>query len=198
MRPDEIGRGYDTIAHIWQEPRIQSNGLPQLERAIKFTKARQWALDIGCGCSGRFLDRLMTYGFQVEGIDISEKMIALARQRHPNVTFYHADICQWILPRKYDFVLAWDSIWHVPLEEQEPLMQKICAGLTPNGVFLFSMGGLDEPGEKSDSCMGPPIYYSTLGIPKTLELLTRCGCVCRQLEYDQYPEQHLYVIAQKS
>jgi hypothetical protein len=93
--------------------------------------------------------------------------------------------------------LAWDSLWHVPLAEQAPVMQKICAGLTQNGVCLFTMGGLEEPGEKVDSCMGPPVYYSSLGIPKTLELLTQCKCVCRHLEFDQYPEQHLYVIAQK-
>jgi hypothetical protein len=30
-----------------------------------------------------------------------------------------------------------------------------------------------------------------------LQLLARFGCVCRHLEYDQYPEQHLRVIAQK-
>ena len=197
MRPNEIGRSYDTIAHVWQEPQIQSVGIPELERALKFTTVRQYALDLGCGCSGRFIDRLITHGFHVEAVDISEKMMALAKQRHPNVAFYHADICQWNLPRRYDFILAWDSIWHVPLEQQTAVMQKIFAGLTENGVCLFTMGGLDEPGEKVDSYMGPPMYYSSLGIPTTLELLTRCGCVCRHLEFDQYPEQHLYVIAQK-
>ena len=77
-------------------------------------------------------------------------------------------------------------------------MQRICEGLTPNGVFIFTTGGVDEPGEKSDSCMGPPMYYSVLGIPKTLELLTRFKCICRHLEYDQYPEQRLCIIAQKT
>ena len=197
MRPVEIGQSYDTIAHLWREPHIQSIGMSQLDRALKFTTARQYALDIGCGCSGRLIDVLITHGYQVEGVDVSERMIALAKERHPNVALHHADICQWNLPRRYDFILAWDSIWHLPLEEQTAVMEKICGGLTQHGVCLFSMGGLDEPGEKVDSCMGPPMYYSTLGIPKTLELLTRCGCVCRHLEFDQYPEQHLYIIAQK-
>jgi hypothetical protein len=125
-------------------------------------------------------------------------MITLAKQRYPKIAFHHADVCRWIFHRRYDFILAWDSIWHVPLKKQKPVMEKICAGLTPNGVFMFSMGGLDEPGEQSDSCMGPPLYYSTLGVPETLEVLARCGCACRHLEYDQYPEQHLYIIAQKT
>jgi hypothetical protein len=63
---------------------------------------------------------------------------------------------------------------------------------------MFTTGGLEKAEEKSDSCMGPPMYYSTLGTPKTLELLARFGCICRHLEYDQYPEQHLYIIAQKA
>ncbi len=98
MQPNEIGRSYDTIAHVWQEPNIQSNGISQFERAIKFVKARNHALDIGCGSSGRFFDLLLKQGFQVEGIDVSEKMIALARERHPNVPLYQADIVTWNLP----------------------------------------------------------------------------------------------------
>ncbi len=197
MRPDEIGRSYDAITHVWQEPRMQSVGMSQLERALGFATARRYALDIGCGCNGRFIDRLLADGFHVDGVDISEKMVALARQRHPDVTFHRADICEWDLPRKYDLILAWDSIWHVPLEAHVSVLQKICEGLTPNGVCLFTMGGLDAPEEKTDACMGPPMYYSTPGIPKTLDLLARCGCVCRHLEYDQYPEPHLCVIAQR-
>ena len=197
MHPNDIGRSYDTIAHLWQEPNLQSNGILQFERAIQFTKTRGFALDVGCGSSGRFIDLLLKHGFSVEGVDVSGKMIALARQAHPDVSFHHADISTWRFPRKYDFVLAWDSTWHLPLEAQEPVLQKICEGLTQNGVFVFTTGGLDEAGEKSDSCMGPPVSYSALGIPKTLELLTRFGCVCRHLEYDQHPEQHVYIIAQK-
>ncbi len=197
MHPNEIGRSYDQIAHIWQESHIQSNGIPQFERAIKFTKEGKYALDIGCGSSGRFIDLLAHHAFEVEGIDISERMIALAKQRHPNITFYHEDICTWAFPRKYDFISAWDSTWHLPLNEQEPVLKKICEGLNKNGVFIFTTGGLDEPGEKSDASMGPPVHYSVLGIRRTLELLSEFGCVCRHLEYDQLPESHLYIIAQK-
>ena len=70
-------------------------------------------------------------------------------------------------------------------------------GLVDDGIFLFTTGGLDSPHEKTDSSMGIEVCYGVLGIPKTLELLGRFRCVCRHLEYDQYPEQHLYIIAQK-
>lgn len=198
MRPEEIGRSYDAIAEQWLRPELHANGIAQHERAIQFSKGGHWALDIGCGCSARFSDLLVRHGFQVEGVDVSEKMIALARQGRPEVSFYHADICQWDFPRRYDFVSAWDSLWHLPLKEQEPVLRKLGAGLTPGGVLIFTTGGLDEAEEKWDASMGPPVYYSALGIPKTLEVLARAGCVCRHLEYDQYPETHLYIIAQKT
>ena len=63
---------------------------------------------------------------------------------------------------------------------------------------MRSTGGLDAPSEKVDSAMGPPMCYGVLGIPKTLKLISETGCVCRHLEYDQYLELHLCIIAQRA
>ena len=46
--------------------------------------------------------------------------------------------------------------------------------------------------------LGHPLYHAVLGIPKTLEVISQAGCICRHLEYDQHPEPHLYLIVQKS
>ena len=60
MHPKEIGQNYDLIAHFGREDRLQANGIPQLERAIRFARNRRFGLDVGCGCSGRFIDGLVT------------------------------------------------------------------------------------------------------------------------------------------
>lgn len=57
---------------------------------------------------------------------------------------------------------AWDSTWHLPLELQEPVLQKICEGLTDHGIFIFTTGGLDGPHEKSDSSMGIEVGFGGL------------------------------------
>lgn len=124
-------------------------------------------------------------------------MIALARDRHPDARLFHADICRWELPRSYDLIVAWDSVWHVPLVEQEAVLTKLCRGLAAGGILIVTTGGTDGPDERQNSHMGPPMYHATLGIPKTLHVLANSGCVCRHLEYDQYPEAHVYLIAQK-
>ena len=198
MSPDEVARSYDQIAHRWDGDGFpRENGIAQHQRAMAFAAQRGPALDIGCGSSGRLIDLLLGQGFCVEGLDLSARMLALARRRHPDLTFHHADIRTWVFPYRYDFITAWDSIWHVPLQDQEPVLLKILQGLNPGGVVIFSLGGTTEPAEITNAHMGPRMYHATPGVPRALQLITEAGAVCRHLEYDQYPELHTYVIAQR-
>jgi len=199
MKPEETGSHYDRIALWWQEQHLDSTyGIATLERAIKFTENRSTALDVGCGSSGRFIDVLIKHGFTPSGVDVSAEMISLARQRHPDVAFYAADICTWQLPQTYDLISAWDSTFHLPLSEQKPVLKKMCDGLNPNGVLLFACGGTIGPEEISGGFQGETFDYSTLGVDEFLRLIREYGCTCRHVEYDQFPENHVTIIAQKT
>ena len=199
MKPEETGSHYDRIALWWQKQHVHSTyGIAALERAIKFVENKSTALDVGCGSSGRFIEVLIKNGITPTGVDISSEMIALARQQHPEVTFYAEDICTWQLPQKYDLVSAWDSTFHLPLAEQKPVLQKMCDGLNPKGILLFTCGGGIGPGEISGGFEGQTFDYSTLGVNEFLRIISESGCTCIHLEYDQYPENHVYIIAQKS
>ncbi len=198
MDPRQTAANYDRIAHHWAGADFNAtNGIAQHERALRFSRGFGLAIDIGCGSSGRFIDLLLSRGFEVEGVDFSSAMLALARARHPTVTFHQADICTWEFPRQYDFISAWDSIWHIPLDRQAGVLARLCAGLNPGGVLVFTAGGLEAPDEVTNPCHGQPLYHATLGIPRLLRLVDDFGCICRHLEYDQYPESHLYLIVQR-
>ena len=198
MEPEDVRRSYDSIADRWASDRFPGDyGIEQHRRAMAFLDQGRRALDIGCGGSGRIADLLLDQGFDVDCLDISEKMLELARRRHPELTFHRADICTWEFPHRYDFVSAWDSIWHVPLEEHARALARVLAGLSPGGVCIFTTGGVDEPSETHDHAMGTPMYHSAPGLPSILELVADAGCVCRHLEYDQLPELHVYLIVQK-
>ena len=198
MEPGQTASNYDKIAHHWASGVFPAeNGIAQHVRAIRFSRGSGLAIDIGCGSSGRIIDLLQSHGFEVEGLDFSSTMLAFAKTQHPNVRFHHADICSWEFPKQYDFISAWDSVWHVPLDRQPAVLAKLCAGLKPGGVLIFTSGGVDEPGEVTNPCHGQPLYHAALGVPKLLRLLDSFGCVCRHLEYDQHPELHLYLIVQK-
>lgn len=197
MHPREIAAHYDALA-LWYQGNVGAQyGVAQLERALRFAAGRGSALDVGCGSEGRFLGILRRGGFRAEGLDISGNMIALARGRYPELVFHHADIRAWEPPRAYDFISAWDSTFHLPLESQEPVLRKLCGALSPGGVLLFTCGGT-ERGEIIGSFGGRTFGYSTLGVNEFLRLLASFGCDCLHVEYDQYPESHVSLIARKA
>jgi 2-polyprenyl-3-methyl-5-hydroxy-6-metoxy-1,4-benzoquinol methylase len=199
MNPAQVATSYDSLAARWTDAGFnRTNGIAPHLRALQFVQRRQKALDVGCGSSGRFIDVLIGQGFAVEGLDFSSEMLRLARLRHPHLVFHHADICTWTAPRTYDFITAWDSIWHVPLSSQREVLKKLCSALSPHGVIIFTAGGPDEAGEKHDHQMGVPMYHATIGVGEIVRTLDESGCTCRHLEYDQHPELHVYLIAQKT
>ena len=200
MHPPSAAQAYDVLAERWQDHAFNAqNGIDQHRRALSFLDRQPgaWALNVGCGCNTRLNPLLRAHGLQIEGLDVSARMIALARAADPAVLLHHADICDWPIPRAYRFITAWDSIWHVLLHEQEACMRKLMGALEDGGVLVFSAGGLDAPNEHVDAGMGQPVYYATLGIPRLLALVAEAGCVCRHLEFDQQPEKHLYLVVQR-
>jgi SAM-dependent methyltransferase len=196
MTPNETAAHYDRIAHWIQQSTGATYGVSALRRAVRFAVNRGAALDVGCGPTGRFLAILAGEGFCPEGLDLSTAMLALARERSPGVAFHHADICEWKFPRLYDFIVAWDSTFHLPLDRQEPVLRKLCAGLAPGGVLLFTCGG-GPAGEISGEMQGLQFDYSTLGVERNVAILVDCGCQVRHVDYDQWPEGHVVIIAQR-
>ncbi len=198
MNPEEIGESYDRIANFWNGDDFnRGNGIDAHMRAIRFVDQPGPALDVGCGSSGRFVDLLIESGFSVEGLDISKEMIRLARERHPLVAFHCIDVCRWKADKHYSLVTAWDSIWHLDIARQESVLRTLCVALEEGGVLIFTAGGTYSSKEKSAECMGQPVYYGVLGIPRLLDLLSSVGMNLCHLEFDQYPEKHLYVVAKK-
>lgn len=111
MNPIQQASNYDKIAEHWNSNRFnRENGIAQHISALSFALKTRKAIDIGCGSSGRIIDLLLEHGYQVEGLDLSNEMLKLAKQRHPHVTFHHADICKWEPAAEFAFISAWDSI----------------------------------------------------------------------------------------
>lgn len=196
MDPSDIAAAYDALAASWQADTPETYGVDALDRALRFAPVSGHALDVGCGSQGRFMDALCGHGFITEGVDISPAMIELAAKRNPEARFHTTDICVWNLPSAYDFISAWDSTFHLPITRQQPVLEKLCAGLNSGGILLFTCGG-GEPGEITGSFGGQTLGYSTLGPEKFVAILHASGCQCLHLEYDQHPEKHVYIIARK-
>lgn len=190
-----IGEQYDKIAAWWHSYHGKSDyGLSQLERAILYCKNYGSALDVGCG-SGRIIKILEQRGFTVTGIDASQKMVEIAKMNHASSNFFVSDICDWDTDQKYDLIVAWDSIFHLPLAMQSQVVTKLCKMLQQDGILIYTFG--DDYGEHESNWQNDKFYYSSIGISGNLKIIMEGNCECRHLELDQFPQKHVYVIVQK-
>jgi trans-aconitate methyltransferase len=208
MKPETIGKKYNKVAHWWHKHHQNSTyGIKQIERAIHYCKNHQNALDVGCGSGGRIIDKLLQTGFNVKGIDVSENMLELAKVNHPNVEFELTDVCKWESKEKFDLIIAWDSIFHLPMVDQEAVVSKLCNHLKTDGILIYTFGDdygdkedysfIDENGKQVGELDNDKFGYGTIGITENLRVINDNRCKCMHLEIDQYPAAHVYIIAKK-
>lgn len=191
-----IGEHYDKIAQWWHDYHLKSDyGLRQVEKAISYCKGGGSALDVGCGSGGRIVKKLQDHGFNVTGIDASTKMIEIAKANHSSSHFLIADICTWNTTGKYDLIVAWDSIFHIPFSLHPQVLSKLCGMLRKGGILIYTFG--DDYGEHESEWHNDKFYYSSIGITGNLKVIMENNCECRHLELDQYPEKHVFLIAKK-
>jgi len=117
---------------------------------LEYMKARQIVvqrvLDLGCG-TGTFLLRLAEQGIAGTGLDLSEEMIALARQkaeqspRKELLDFQVAGMSEFSLNRTYDLVTSnLDSLNHLLSEEEvRKTFSQAYRHLNERGIFYFDI-----------------------------------------------------------
>ena len=95
-------------------------------------------LDLGCG-NGLNLGMFADEGFQVTGIDISPRMLDVARDTCPTATLLAADFLAYPFDfRSFDGVFAKASIHLFPHADAVRLLQKVSDVLRLNGVFYVT------------------------------------------------------------
>lgn len=97
-------------------------------------------LELGCG-TGMFLKYFFDRGYEIMGIDLSEKMLEVASQRIPVVYLSHQDMTAFSLAKKYDVILClFDSINHVlTFDGWEKLFFRTQYHLNKGGIFIFDI-----------------------------------------------------------
>lgn len=110
-------------------------------------------LDLGCG-AGRLTGYLVEGGADVHGIDISERMLAVARTRYPGARWEQGDLrAVGELPAgAYDVVvLAWNVIDVLDDATRREFLGAVRRVLTPDGLLIFSSHNLAAADTRGDA-----------------------------------------------
>lgn len=129
------------------------------------------ALDFGCG-AGRSTRFLRALGFETEGVDISEAMLAQARIRDPQGTYLRVpDGDLSLLPDgRYQRILSAFTFDNVKVDSKASLFRHLSRVLAPGGRFLnlvsseelyrlewASFSTASFPGNRTAKC-GDPVF----------------------------------------
>jgi cyclopropane fatty-acyl-phospholipid synthase-like methyltransferase len=117
-------------------------------------------------------------GFHVVGVDAAPPMIALCRARFPNEEWHVANMTELALDRAFDGVLAWDSFFHLGMEEQRAMFSRFAAHAQPHAPLMFTSGSYE--GEAIGTFGGDPLYHASLSPREYEQLLTNHGFVVRE------------------
>ena len=96
-------------------------------------------LDIGFG-TGVLTGRLYDDGYQIFGIDFSQRMLEIAQAKMPNARLYRQDFSQGLPPeldgQRFDFILCTYAIHHLDERQKRDFLHQLLARLTPGGQLL--------------------------------------------------------------
>lgn len=158
-------KSYNKIARQWAAYRQQSYVSQLVIDFAEKVKPHGKILDIGCGTGYPLAHYLSEKGFFVTGIDAAANMIKIAQSLSiAHAQFSVCDFFKFTTEEKFDGILAWDSFWHFPKDEQAHIYVKVGNLLNVGGYLLFTHG--DAEGEHTNPMMGESFYYSAL--PKEL------------------------------
>jgi SAM-dependent methyltransferase len=197
--------GYDVLAEAYLRVRSTDSEDVRLlgELSTRLPDGAR-VLDAGCG-AGVPVASILSERFQVVGVDISERQVALARETVANAEFIQADLVTLDLPNaSFDAIVSYYAIIHVPREEHPALLANFRRMLAPGGLLLISMGAGDNPDDTEDDWLGggAPMYWSHYGRDDNLRMIANgdFDIVWERLvtEDEEFGGgTHLFVLAQR-
>ncbi|MFF1925685.1 class I SAM-dependent DNA methyltransferase [Streptomyces sp. NPDC058221] len=132
--------------------------------------------DLGCG-PGHVTAHLDALGARAFGVDLSPRMVDVARRAHPGLRFEVGSMSALDLPDgELGGVIAWWSILHTPPELLPELFAEFHRVLAPGGRLLLGFhAGDDQPytGRKRDDGVSYDIHL--LSPDRVDALLARAG-----------------------
>lgn len=192
-----VEKGYDEIAEEYHSQRDRFSHKKELKEFISLLPDNARVLDAGCGAGVPIAKTLSDNGVDVTGIDVSQKMLELAKRNVPEGDFRKMDMVELdFSDESFDGIIAVYSIIHVPKERHERMLNGFYRVLRKGGIGLFCLGTDDC--EDTHEYMGTQMFWSQPGAKKSLEQIKKAGFgIVWGKDITSGDETHYWVLVRK-
>ncbi len=141
----DLKETYNRIAEDWHRDHLDDDWwIEGTDLFIKSLAPGAHVLDVGCG-SGVKSRYLIDRGFKVTGIDISEKLLEIARRDVPEAEFKVFSMTDLDSMREtFDGVFAQASLLHIPKKDAGEVVQKMVRRLVSGGHLSINVKETQE------------------------------------------------------
>ncbi|MFI7079531.1 class I SAM-dependent DNA methyltransferase [Micromonospora sp. NPDC049903] len=161
---DDTRTSYDTVAADYADALRGAlagepfqRGILALFAELVRAQANGPVCDVGCG-PGRITAHLRDIGLDAFGVDLSPRMIDVARRDLPGLHFEVGSMTRLDLPDgALAGLLAWFSLIHVPDDEVPGVLAEFRRVLRPGGVVLLGFQTGDGSRHKTEGYGGHPM-----------------------------------------
>ena len=146
---------------------------PWLDKFIAVMGGKGSIVDIGCGNGQPIAGYFIRQGFHLTGVDGSAAMLARARQSFPGQCWLEKDMPELALDGTFDGLIAWDSFFHLPQQDQHRMFPIFDQLSHPGSALMFTSG--TGNGIAMGQFEGEPLFHASLAPDEYRALLSAHG-----------------------
>lgn len=130
-------------------------------------------LDLGCGTGVPIAGYLIEHGCQIVGVDGAAAMISICKNQFPEHDWHVEDMRTLALDRAFCGIIAWNSLFHLPVGDQEWMFPIFSRHVTGGGALMFTTG--PSAGVSIGTYQGERLYHASMDEHRYRMLLSENG-----------------------
>lgn len=170
--PNKVYESYDVIADWYRQHRSYDLfEKAYLDKLLAHLKPGDPVLDLGCGTGKPIGEYILNKGFKLTGIDGSARLLEHAKKSFPDAEWFLEDMRKINLTQKFKAIIAWDSFFHLPANDQVAMFLVFEQHIAPKGVLMFTSG----PSESEEWSVngGISLFHASLSPEHYTKLLNQ-------------------------
>ena len=136
MNNKDIIENFNSLANTWDSRIVKSKEIINTIFDYANVKEGKDVLDVGCGTGVLIDDYLQAKVNSITAIDISDRMIEIARSKYPNVYFKCVDATMFNDNKLYDAIVLYNCFPH--FAEKKKTIKHLSSLLKENGKLIIA------------------------------------------------------------